>query len=40
MGGWLTAPIEVAKELQRSLPDDVLSVVEEGKRRDGGWLEI
>ena len=32
---WLTAPFEEAKDLQRPLPDEVLSIVAEGERRDG-----
>ena len=31
---WLTAPAEVALELQRPLPDDALTVVARGERKD------
>ena len=36
---WLTAPFEGAKELQRPLPDEVLSIGAEGERRDGDGVE-
>ena len=32
---WLTAPAQAALQLQRSLPDDALTIVARGKRRDG-----
>ena len=31
---WLTAPAEVALQLQRPLPDDVLQIVARGERKD------
>jgi putative SOS response-associated peptidase YedK len=31
---WLTAPTEVALNLQRLLPDDMLEIVAEGARSD------
>ena len=36
---WLTAPFEEAKELQRPLSDEALSIVAEGERRDGDGVE-
>ena len=32
---WLTAPFEKARALQRPLPEDALTIVAEGERRDG-----
>ena len=32
---WMTAPTEVALELQRPLPDDALQIVATGPRKDG-----
>ena len=31
---WLTAPAEVALQLQRPLPDDALRIVARGERKD------
>ena len=31
---WLTAPTELALQLQRSLPDDALKIVARGERKD------
>jgi putative SOS response-associated peptidase YedK len=31
---WLTAPTEVALQLQRPLPDDALTIVGRGERKD------
>lgn len=31
---WLTAPAEVALQLQRPLPDDALTIVARGERKD------
>lgn len=32
---WLQAPVEIALELQRPLPDDALQIVARGERKDG-----
>lgn len=36
---WLTAPKDVALELQRPLPDDALRIVARGRKQDGGEAE-
>ena len=36
---WLTAPFEEARALQRPLPDDALTIVAEGERRDGAGAD-
>jgi putative SOS response-associated peptidase YedK len=33
---WLSAPTEIALQLQRPLPDDALRIVARGERQDGG----
>ena len=33
---WLTAPADVALQLQRPLPDDALTIVARGERKDEG----
>ncbi len=33
---WMTAPVEEALELQRPLPDGMLSVVAKGAKQDSG----
>jgi putative SOS response-associated peptidase YedK len=35
---WLTAPTEIALQLQRPLPDDALTIVTRGERKDEAQL--
>jgi putative SOS response-associated peptidase YedK len=37
---WLTAPAEVALQLQRPLPDDALRIVARGERKDEPEAEL
>jgi len=35
---WMSAPTEVALQLQRSLPDDMLMIIARGAKQDAGSL--
>lgn len=35
VNSWMTAPTEIALQLQRPLPDQALTIVARGERKDG-----